>query len=127
MRGRGGFLGWLGVPGLAGSRRGMTLRRAAVTILVATLVLPLAASPAPHTLLADRLIQAVRCLEAFRTEFDVLFVYLPDRWEAAFFGHDDDFDLHDYLNTVDTPLAFLPTEVTRPPKAVLDQLMEALK
>ena len=46
MRGRGGFLGWLGVRGLAGSRRGMTLRRAAVTILVATLVLPLAASPA---------------------------------------------------------------------------------
>jgi 2-oxoglutarate ferredoxin oxidoreductase subunit beta len=31
------------------------------------------------------------------------------------------------LNTVDQPLALLPTERTRPSKAVLDELMEALK
>jgi 2-oxoglutarate ferredoxin oxidoreductase subunit beta len=31
------------------------------------------------------------------------------------------------LNVVDTPLAFLSTEQVRPPKAVLDQLMEGLK
>jgi 2-oxoglutarate ferredoxin oxidoreductase subunit beta len=31
------------------------------------------------------------------------------------------------LNTVDSALAFLPTEKTRPPKAVLDELMAALK
>lgn len=31
------------------------------------------------------------------------------------------------LNVVDTPLAFLPIEQTRPPKAVLDQLMDGLK
>jgi len=31
------------------------------------------------------------------------------------------------LNTVDTPLAFLPTETVRPPKAVLDELMEELR
>jgi len=31
------------------------------------------------------------------------------------------------LNTVDAPLAFLPQAVTRPSKAVLDQLMEGLK
>jgi 2-oxoglutarate ferredoxin oxidoreductase subunit beta len=31
------------------------------------------------------------------------------------------------LNVVETPLAFLNTDQVRPPKAVLDQLMEGLK
>ena len=33
----------------------------------------------------------------------------------------------DMLNVVDEPLATLPESVTRPPKAALDGLMEALK
>ncbi len=33
----------------------------------------------------------------------------------------------DTLNLVDEPLAFLPQERVRPPKAVLDQLMDALR
>jgi 2-oxoglutarate ferredoxin oxidoreductase subunit beta len=36
-------------------------------------------------------------------------------------------DFVQVMNMVDTPLAFLPTEVTRPPKSVLDELMEGLK
>ncbi len=36
-------------------------------------------------------------------------------------------DFIDSLNMVNEPLAFLPTERTRPPKAVLDQLMESLR
>lgn len=35
-------------------------------------------------------------------------------------------DFLEVLNVVDTPLAFLPTEVTRPPKSVLDELMNSL-
>ncbi len=46
---------------------------------------------------------------------------------GVFYVAPDAEDFMTSLNTVDTPLAFLPTEVTRPPKAVLDQLMEALK
>ena len=54
---------------------------------------------------------------ASRGEFATGIIYLePDK---------DDFLTS--LNTVDTPLAFLPTEQTRPPKAVLDELMEGLK
>ena len=36
-------------------------------------------------------------------------------------------DFIDTLNLVDEPLAFLPIERTRPPKAVLDEIMEALR
>jgi 2-oxoglutarate ferredoxin oxidoreductase subunit beta len=36
-------------------------------------------------------------------------------------------DFVDSLNLVDEPLAFLPTERTRPSKAVLDELMEGLR
>jgi hypothetical protein len=40
-------------------------------------------------------------------------------------SHKDDFI--DTLNLVDEPLAFLPVERTRPPKAALDEIMEALR
>ena len=33
----------------------------------------------------------------------------------------------DTLNLVDTPLAFLPIEKTRPPKSALDEIMESLR
>ena len=36
-------------------------------------------------------------------------------------------DFIDMLNLVDTPLAFLGVEHTRPPKAVLDEIMESLR
>jgi len=36
-------------------------------------------------------------------------------------------DFIDTLNLVDEPLAFLPTERTRPPKSALDEIMESLR
>ena len=36
-------------------------------------------------------------------------------------------DFIDLLNLADEPLAFLPSERTRPPKAVLDQIMDSLR
>jgi 2-oxoglutarate ferredoxin oxidoreductase subunit beta len=33
----------------------------------------------------------------------------------------------DLLNIMDTPLAHLPPEVVRPPKRVLDEVMESLR
>src|SRR5579862_6709968 len=54
---------------------------------------------------------------ARRGEFATGIIYIePDK---------DDFI--DTLNLVDEPLAFLPTERTRPPREVLDQLMEGLR
>ncbi len=56
------------------------------------------ASPRPHVVLADHLVRAIQALEARRSEFDVLFVYLPQRWGPGYRGTPgDDFDLHDHL------------------------------
>ncbi|MBP8273272.1 MAG: 2-oxoacid:ferredoxin oxidoreductase subunit beta, partial [Acidobacteria bacterium] len=46
---------------------------------------------------------------------------------GVFYVEPDKDDFLTTLNTVDTPLAFLPQEMTRPGKAVLDQLMDGLK
>jgi len=46
---------------------------------------------------------------------------------GVFYVEPDKDDFLTTLNTVDTPLAFLAQDVTRPPKAVLDQLMDGLK
>jgi hypothetical protein len=63
---------------------------------------------APHLLLADQLRRALGRLLAQRAEFDVILIYLPDRWKQGFWGPEgDDFDLHDYIKaycaTVDLP------------------------
>ena len=56
------------------------------------------ASSSPHIVLADNLVRAVHRLQAIRSEFDVLVIYLPERWVPGFTGRaDEDFDLHDHL------------------------------
>jgi len=58
----------------------------------------LADSPTPHILLADHLMRAIQIMIAHRDRFDIVFIYLPQRWLAAFTGGDgDEFDLHDHL------------------------------
>ncbi len=64
----------------------------------------------PHLRLADILTNTVNRLGALRNEFDVLMVFLPDRWRSAFYGDDDDFDLHDYLKAVTASRA-IPTQI----------------
>jgi 2-oxoglutarate ferredoxin oxidoreductase subunit beta len=62
---------------------------------------------------------AIRLLHetAVRGEFATGVIYIqPDKE-----------DFVDSLNLVDEPLAFLPTERTRPSKAVLDELMDSLR
>jgi 2-oxoglutarate ferredoxin oxidoreductase subunit beta len=46
---------------------------------------------------------------------------------GIFYIEPDKEDFTSSLGLVDTPLAFLTQEQVRPPKAVLDQLMDALK
>jgi hypothetical protein len=77
-----------------------------------------AASTAPHIVLAERLLRAVQALEARRAEFDVLFVYVPQRWAAGFTGGaSDDFDLHDHLKAV-TAARRLPIQLLREDRAL---------
>jgi 2-oxoglutarate ferredoxin oxidoreductase subunit beta len=46
---------------------------------------------------------------------------------GVFYIEPDKDDFIDTLNLVDQPLAFLPTDKVRPPKAALDQIMESLR
>ncbi|NQV26264.1 MAG: hypothetical protein HQ518_18070 [Rhodopirellula sp.] len=78
----------------------------------------IARSPTPHVLLAEHLVRAIQQLEARRLEFDVLFVYLPQRWAPGYFGGpDDDFDLHDHLKAM-TAARRIPVQLVREDKAL---------
>ena len=84
-----------------------------VATLPADLDSELARSAQPHRVLADYITRAVGSLRSRRTEFDVLLLYLPDRWEAAFAGGpNDDFNLHDYVKGV-TASASVPAQIIR--------------
>lgn len=75
-------------------------------------------SPTPHVLLAEHLTRAVQQLEARRSEFDVLFIYLPQRWASSFKGGPhEDFDLHDYIKAI-TAARRMPIQLVREDKAL---------
>jgi hypothetical protein len=58
-------------------------------------------NPDPHRALAEALGRALGQLDQLRTAFDVVAIYLPSHWEAAFTGGpDEDFDLHDYVKAI---------------------------
>ena len=61
--------------------------------------------------LYEAMARALSVIEAKRNEFDVVAVYLPNRWERGFFGPEgDDFDLHDYIKAIAAVRA-IPTQV----------------
>jgi hypothetical protein len=76
------------------------------------------ASASPHVVLADRLVRAIQSLDARRAEFDVLFIYLPHRWEPGYSGGaDEDFDLHDHIKAM-TAARRMPVQLVREDKAL---------
>lgn len=77
----------------------------------------LANSELPHNVLAEHLIRAIQPLEARRHEFDVLFIYLPQRWAHAFQGATDDFDLRDHLKAY-TAARGMPIQIVREERAL---------
>ena len=83
-----------------------------------TLDTDVASAPNPHIVLADRLLRAIQNLELRRSEFDVLFIYIPSRWSAGFFGSPgEDFDLHDHVKSF-CAARRLPVQLVREDKAV---------
>lgn len=77
------------------------------------------ASPHPHVVLADRIVRAIQSLDVRRTDFDVLFIYIPQRWSAGYVGGpDEDFDLHDHIKAF-CAARRLPVQLVREDKAVV--------
>ncbi len=75
-------------------------------------------SPRPYTVLAEALTRAIHSLGSRRNDFDVLFIYLPKRWEPGFAGGvEGDFDLHDHLKAV-TATRRIPVQLVREDKAL---------
>ena len=75
-------------------------------------------SPRPYTVLAEALTRAIHSLGSRRNDFDVLFIYLPKRWEPGFAGGvGGDFDLHDHLKAV-TATRRIPVQLVREDKAL---------
>lgn len=75
-------------------------------------------SSTPHVVLASRLLRAIQSLESRRSEFDVLFIYIPTRWAPGFVGGpSDDFDLHDHLKAA-TAARYLPIQLVREDRAI---------
>ena len=78
-------------------------------------------SPTPHIVLAEGLLRAIQALEMRRSEFDVLFLYIPIRWARGYTGGaSDDFDLHDHLKAA-TAARRLPIQLVREDKALAYQ------
>jgi len=75
-------------------------------------------SSTPHIVLADRLLRVIHSLETRRSQFDVLFLYIPERWAPGFIGTAvDDFDLHDHLKAA-TAARGIPVQLVREDKAL---------
>ena len=72
----------------------------------------------PHVALAQRLVRAIQELERVRSEFDVIFLYVPERWQAGFTGaEDEEFDLHDHLKAL-CAARRLPVQLVREQRAL---------
>lgn len=75
-------------------------------------------APQPHLRLAEALVGAVTALQSRRTEFDVVVILLPTRWEPFFTCLEDpDFDLHDHLKAV-TASRGVPVQLLREDRAL---------
>lgn len=75
-------------------------------------------SARPHITLAEHLVRAIQRVEVHRHDFDVLFVYIPQRWAAGYVGSvDEDFDLHDHLKAM-TARRGIPLQIVREDKAI---------
>jgi hypothetical protein len=69
----------------------------------------------------NTVMRAIQNLESRRSEFDVLFIYIPLRWARGYTaGPSDDFDLHDHLKAA-TAARRLPIQLVREDKALAYQ------
>ena len=73
----------------------------------------MAAAPNPHTVLAAAVADGLRSLRDTRSDYDIVWLYLPDSLAAGFYGDDEDpFDLHSFVKGTSAALG-IPTQLVR--------------
>jgi hypothetical protein len=78
----------------------------------------IATSAKPHTLLAGAIGQALRHFTGESTDYEIVMIMLPDRWEAGFGGPEDEsFDLHDFIKA-HLAIKRLPSQIIRESRAL---------
>lgn len=79
--------------------------------LPASLEHEIANSQRPHLILAEHMARALARLASLRHEFDVVMLYLPERWRECFVGPPgDDFDLHAFVKAT-AAVQGIPTQL----------------
>ena len=79
--------------------------------LPATLDAAVRSGPQPQRSVAEAISSAFGQLRNIRAEWDVVLIYLPTAWHAAFEGGvSDDFDLHDFIKAK-TAAQAIPTQI----------------
>lgn len=72
----------------------------------------------PYMKLAEVFSKLIPKLYSSFSEFNILFIYLPQRWQQAFeCKNDNEFDLHDYLKAICVGLG-IPTQIIREDKSL---------
>jgi hypothetical protein len=82
-----------------------------VVELPAALDAAISSGPDPQRSLSEAVRSAIAQLRLRRADWDVILIYLPDRWQAGFMGgSNDDFDLHATIKATCAAQA-IPTQV----------------
>jgi hypothetical protein len=82
-------------------------------LLAKSLDKELQAAERPHRILADHLARAINAFHTRRADFDVLMIFVPERWSACYgIISGEDFDLHTFVKSHTASLG-IPTQVIR--------------
>jgi hypothetical protein len=71
----------------------------------------------PYIVLSQELSNAINSMAQRKQDFDVLFIYLPEQWQAGFEDLETGFDLHDFLKAK-TAIQNIPTQILREGKVI---------
>ena len=67
----------------------------------------------PHNVLSAHIVRAIQRLQTYRTMFEVLVIYLPERWSPGFASPPEEgFDLHDHLKAITAELG-MPIQIVK--------------
>ncbi len=105
------LVGFRGFSATFGAR--IVLAEDAQVVLPPSLDEGISKSLHPYRMVAEQLVRAVNVLQTQRSQFDVLLIYLPERWKECFISNAADaFDLHDFVKS-HTASAGIPTQILR--------------